>query len=57
MILYLIRHGRSIANEEKLVTGNTKDTLSQAGIRQVEELKNWLLEAGPANCENPVAGY
>ena len=46
MILYLIRHGRSIANEEKLVTGNTKDTLSQAGIRQVEELKNWLLEAG-----------
>ena len=42
MILYLIRHGRSIANEEKLVTGNTKDTLSQQGIGQVEELKNWL---------------
>jgi len=46
MILYLIRHGRSIANEDQLVTGNTKDTLSQEGIGQVEGLKSWLFKTG-----------
>ena len=43
MNLYLIRHGRSIANEQQLVTGSVSDVLSQEGVMQVEELKAWLI--------------
>lgn len=42
MNLYLVRHGRSVANEEQLVTGNLLDTLSQQGVLQVQELGKWL---------------
>jgi len=46
MKLFLIRHGRSIANEEKLVTGTTLDELSPEGLRQVADLKIWLRSVG-----------
>lgn len=39
MTLYLIRHGESIANIKKLVTGDCSDTLSDRGVEQVNELK------------------
>lgn len=44
MRLVLIRHGRSIANEHKLVTGNTADPLSSTGIAQAQALRDWLKE-------------
>lgn len=44
MIVYLIRHGCSIANEQKLVTGTPKDGLSDLGRRQAVALNDWLLE-------------
>ena len=46
MILYLVRHGRSFANEDGLVTGTTADTLTPRGVRQVERLKEWLRGRG-----------
>lgn len=36
MILYLLRHGRSIANTHGLVTGSPEDTLTEEGRAQVE---------------------
>lgn len=39
MTLYLIRHGESIANTKRLVTGDHNDILSNKGIEQVNELK------------------
>lgn len=42
MILYLIRHGRSWANEQRLVTGTPSDSLSPTGLRQVAALADWL---------------
>jgi broad specificity phosphatase PhoE len=44
MIMYLIRHGRSMANERRLVTGTPADSLSHAGRRQAEALGAWLTE-------------
>lgn len=46
MNLFLIRHGRSLANEAQLVTGSTLDVLSPEGMRQVEDLKVWLKNIG-----------
>lgn len=45
MIFYLVRHGRSISNEKKYVTGTIYDKLSTVGITQVVELKNLLEKA------------
>lgn len=42
MILYLIRHGRSWANEQRLVTGTPSDSLSPAGREQAAALADWL---------------
>ena len=42
MKLYLVRHGRSVANEKKLVTGTVSDPLSSAGQKQSTGLGNWL---------------
>jgi len=44
MRLVLIRHGRSIANEQKLVTGTATDPLSSTGIAQALALRDWLKE-------------
>lgn len=44
MILYLIRHGRSHANEQRLVTGTPSDTLSNLGREQATALSIWLSE-------------
>lgn len=44
MILYLIRHGRSNANEQRLVTGTPDDELSSAGRSQAVALSGWLRE-------------
>ena len=46
MNLFLIRHGKSLANEQQLVTGGIVDELSTEGIRQVEDLKIWLGNIG-----------
>ncbi|KXB30135.1 hypothetical protein AT959_12230 [Dechloromonas denitrificans] len=42
MILYLIRHGRSQANEQRLVTGTPSDSLSVVGRNQAAGLADWL---------------
>jgi broad specificity phosphatase PhoE len=46
MIFYLLRHGRSFANEANLVTGTPADTLAAEGLVQVMRMKTWLEEAG-----------
>jgi glucosyl-3-phosphoglycerate phosphatase len=42
MILYLIRHGQSIANSLKIQNGDEKDVLSQLGIEQIIQLKQFI---------------
>ena len=42
MIIYLIRHALSNANLKNLVTGNTEDNLSNKGVSQAVDLKNWI---------------
>ena len=42
MKLYLIRHGYSIANNAKLVTGDKTDPLHQIGISQAKEVGEWI---------------
>jgi broad specificity phosphatase PhoE len=46
MILYLVRHGRSRANEAGLVTGTPEDTLSDEGVAQALSLASWLQQSG-----------
>lgn len=46
MIFYLIRHGKSLANEAKLVTGTPEDNLSPEGFAQVARMKSWLEQSG-----------
>lgn len=45
MIFYLVRHGHSVSNERKYVTGTIFDKLSEAGISQVVELEKILRKA------------
>lgn len=42
MIIYLVRHGVSIANERGLVTGTSSDPLSKTGVQQATHLCNWV---------------
>lgn len=46
MILYLIRHGRSEANERGWVTGTPDDPLSAAGLEQAQALARWWTDLG-----------
>ncbi|MBR8057181.1 histidine phosphatase family protein [Burkholderia dolosa] len=46
MMLYLIRHGRSRANEAGLVTGTPADVLSEEGLAQGARMAAWLAETG-----------
>ncbi|OJA26975.1 histidine phosphatase family protein [Burkholderia ubonensis] len=46
MMLYLVRHGRSRANEAGLVTGTPADMLSEEGIAQAGRTAAWLSGAG-----------
>ncbi|WP_321919175.1 histidine phosphatase family protein [Paraburkholderia tropica] len=46
MIVYLVRHGRSIANDAGLVTGTPADPLTAAGEQQAERLGAWLSTQG-----------
>ncbi|MDN7961060.1 histidine phosphatase family protein [Burkholderia multivorans] len=46
MMLYLIRHGRSRANEAGLVTGTPADVLSEEGLAQGARMAAWLLGTG-----------
>jgi broad specificity phosphatase PhoE len=48
MIFYLIRHGRSKANEAALVTGTPADELSPEGIAQARRTAEWVTQAGIA---------
>ncbi len=45
MIVYLVRHGLSVANVARLVTGKPDDTLNNIGCSQAEHLQQWLVEA------------
>ncbi|CAB3776393.1 Putative phosphoserine phosphatase 2 [Paraburkholderia caffeinitolerans] len=44
MIFYLVRHGRSQANDAGLVTGTPVDLLTEAGVEQAVKLAAWLAE-------------
>ncbi|ESH93083.1 MULTISPECIES: histidine phosphatase family protein [unclassified Cupriavidus] len=46
MMLYLVRHGRSVANDAGLVTGTTADELDAIGLAQVERMAAWFSRAG-----------
>ncbi len=46
MILYLVRHGQSVANTAGMVTGTQEDKLSEIGVQQARELKEWLKSSG-----------
>lgn len=46
MIFYLLRHGRSLANEAGMVTGTPADTLSPEGKAQAARMRTWLEESG-----------
>ncbi len=46
MILYLVRHGYSIANQKRLVTGTPTDYLTTMGREQAARLGEWLLPYG-----------
>ena len=46
MILYLIRHGRSIANRRGLVTGTPDDRLDEVGRDQAAALGQWVAGLG-----------
>ena len=41
MKLFLIRHGRSVANEANLVTGTTDDPLNDIGVEQAKRYRDW----------------
>jgi broad specificity phosphatase PhoE len=45
MILYLVRHGKSLANTLRLVTGTPTDVLHETGIAQAEMLGAWLKQS------------
>ena len=40
MILYVIRHGKTKSNEQRLYCGKTNDVLSEAGIKEIKEKQN-----------------
>ncbi|MCT9070983.1 histidine phosphatase family protein [Cupriavidus gilardii] len=46
MMLYLVRHGRSVANDAGLVTGTTADELDAIGVAQAQRMAAWLSHAG-----------
>lgn len=46
MILYLVRHGYSFANQKRLVTGTPDDELNDLGRRQAVRLAGWLKKWG-----------
>ena len=46
MMLYLVRHGRSRANEAGLVTGTPTDVLSDEGLAQGARMAAWLADTG-----------
>jgi broad specificity phosphatase PhoE len=45
MIIYIVRHGFSSANEARLVTGTPDDRLLDLGIEQARRLAKWIKEA------------
>ncbi|ACZ75558.1 MAG: histidine phosphatase family protein [Dickeya sp.] len=45
MIIYLVRHGLSVANISQLVTGLPDDVLSDKGCIQAMNLRQWLMES------------
>lgn len=45
MRFYLFRHGRSLANENKLVTGTPSDQLSADGLSQARHMMHWVSES------------
>lgn len=48
MILYLIRHGRSVANRRGLVTGTPNDRLDEIGRDEANALGRWVAQLGVA---------
>jgi len=46
MILYIVRHGKSHANINKLVTGSIDDELCDEGIKKSKKLSSYLNKSG-----------
>ncbi|WP_367189302.1 histidine phosphatase family protein [Burkholderia sp. Ed8] len=57
MMLYLVRHGRSRANEAGLVTGTPADVLSDEGLAQGARMAAWLAETGIAADRHVVSQW
>lgn len=51
-ILYLIRHGKTEANEKRLYCGSTDLTLSENGVNELEQLHYHV----PQNCTYIISG-
>jgi len=44
--IILIRHGESEANRQRIIQGHQDSPLSELGMRQAEEMGDFLLENG-----------
>ena len=45
-MIYIIRHGETRKNKEKLLQGRSNDPLNEAGIRQAEEARDFFKDRG-----------
>ena len=45
-MIYIIRHGETRKNKEKLLQGRSNDPLNEAGIRQAEEAREFFKDRG-----------
>ena len=45
-MIYIIRHGETRKNKEKLLQGRSNDPLNEAGIRQTEEAREFFKDRG-----------
>ena len=45
-MIYIIRHGETWKNKEKLLQGRSNDPLNEAGIRQAEEAREFFKDRG-----------
>lgn len=45
-VIYLVRHGQTIRNKEKVMQGRSDAPLNEAGILQAEKCANWFSDQG-----------
>ena len=53
-MIYIIRHGETRKNKEKLLQGRSNDPLNEAGIRQAEEAREFFKDRGIHKCLNDL---